>query len=301
MRPLSFMKDSPEQSSSLLFQEFAGLGLRPKHYPELLDKKPKLAWFEAITENYLNTGGRPLAVLEEIRKDYRVHLHGVSLNIGSQDALNREYLLKLKSLIKKIEPSLVTDHLCWGGAHGRNFHDLLPLAHTQKELLRISDRIKQVQDYLGHKIGLENVSSYVRYSIDEMEEWEFLNEISFRSDCLLLIDINNIYVNSVNHTLSAEKFIDQLSAERVVQIHLAGHTVMSSGFLFDTHDAAVCDEVWRLFAYAMRKWGPRPFMIERDGNIPTFSELFAELQMAEAHLKNRLPVRAEIQNAVAVL
>jgi hypothetical protein len=256
-----------------------GLGLRPAHYETILTESPVVDWFEIISENYLIPGGRPLHYLDRIRERYPMVMHGVSLSIGAQDPLNREYLRQLRGLADRIEPAWISDHLCWTGAHGLNAHDLLPLPYTEEALKHVAARVGEVQDFLGRRILLENVSSYVSYPESEMSEWEFLREIAERADCLILLDINNIFVSSVNHEFDPHEYLNGIPAERVWQFHLAGHR-NHGDYIIDTHDEPVIDSVWELYAAAVRRFGRVSTMIERDDNIPPLAELLAELGRA---------------------
>lgn len=256
-----------------------GLGLRTEHYQEILDTQPKVDWFEVISENYMIPGGKPLYYLDKIRSDYPMVMHGVSLSIGSVSPLDKQYLTALKQLSARIEPAWISDHLCWTGVHGINLHDLLPLSYTTETIHHVVDRISQVQDFLGRPILIENVSSYVSFKHAEMTEWEFINQIAQQSGCLLLLDINNIYVSSINHSFDAFEFIDAIDASRVQQIHLAGHE-NHGDYIIDTHDAPVVKAVWDLYAYAIRRFGPVSTMIERDDHIPPIAELIQELNHA---------------------
>lgn len=256
-----------------------GLGLRPAHYETVLNESLAVDWFEIISENYIVPGGKPLHYLDRIRERYPMVMHGVSLSIGSQDPLNREYLKQLRALAKRIEPQWISDHLCWTGAHGLNAHDLLPLPYTEEALKHVVRRVSEVQDFLGRRILLENVSSYVSYPESEMSEWEFLREIATRADCLILLDINNIYVSSINHEFNPHHYLDAIPVERVWQFHLAGHRNLGD-YIIDTHDEPVIDPVWELYARAVRRFGRVSTMIERDDNIPPLPELLAELDHA---------------------
>ena len=256
-----------------------GLGLRPTHYETILNDQPAVDWFEIISENYLVPGGRPLHYLDRIRERYPMVMHGVSLSIGAQDPLNREYLRQLRALADRIEPAWISDHLCWTGAHGLNAHDLLPLPYTEEALKHVAARVGEVQDILGRRILLENVSSYVSYPESEMSEWEFLREIAGRADCLILLDINNIFVSSVNHEFDPLTYLNAIPPERVWQFHLAGHR-NHGDYIIDTHDEPVIDPVWELYAAAVRRFGRVSTMIERDDNIPPLAELLAELDRA---------------------
>lgn len=258
-----------------------GLGLRTEHYADFHTRQPGVDWLEVISENYLVPGGRPLHHLERIRALYPMVMHGVSLSIGSTDALDRGYLRELKALIGRIEPAWVSDHLCWTGVDHHNLHDLLPLPCTEEALRHVADRVQQVQEALGRRILLENVSSYVSHAADAMSEWQFVAELAQRADCELLLDVNNVYVSSVNHGFDPRAYIDALPPERVRQIHLAGHEDHGD-HLIDTHDHPVCDAVWALYAHATRRLGAVPTMIERDDRMPPLGELLAELAQARA-------------------
>lgn len=263
-----------------------GLGLRVEHYADFLDasssgRRPAVDWLEVISENYLVPGGKPLAHLDRIRADYPMVMHGVSLSIGSTDPLDRTYLRELKALTRRIEPAWVSDHLCWTGVDHHNLHDLLPLPYTEEALRHVSERVQQVQEALGRRLLLENVSSYVSFEGDEMSEWEFIAELARRADCELLLDVNNVYVSSRNHGFDARRFIDAMPRERVRQIHLAGHEDHGD-HLVDTHDHPVCDAVWALYAHTVQRLGAVPTMIERDDHIPPLPELLAELDRARA-------------------
>jgi uncharacterized protein (UPF0276 family) len=258
-----------------------GLGLRTKHYEAILAGRPRVDWFEIISENYMVPGGKPLHYLDRIRAEYPLVMHGVSLSIGSTDPLNPEYLRALKALIERVQPAWVSDHLCFTGVHGRNLHDLLPLPYTEETARHVADRVAQVQDCLGRRILLENVSSYVSYKASDMTEWEFLRSVVERADCLLLLDVNNIYVSSYNHGFDPFAFLNAVPVERVQQMHLAGHRNLEQ-YIVDTHDEPVPDPVWELYEAAVRRFGPVSTMIERDDNIPELPELIAELDRARA-------------------
>jgi len=257
-----------------------GLGLRPDHYQTIIDNKPPVDWFEIITENYLVPGGKPLHFLEEIRKDYPVVMHGVSLSIGSMDPINMDYLAQVKQLANSIEAKWISDHLCWTGLNGLNAHDLLPLPYSEEAISHVAERISKVQDFLGRQILLENVSSYVTFKDSSLTEWEFINEVAKRSGCLLLLDVNNVYVSAFNHSFDPMLYINSLPKEIVQQIHLAGHTNCDT-HIIDTHDEPIVDEVWKLYEATISRFGQVSTMIERDDNIPPFEELFSELQKAK--------------------
>jgi uncharacterized protein (UPF0276 family) len=256
-----------------------GLGLRIPHYDEILATRPKVDWFEVLSENYLVPGGKPLYYLERIRANYPVVMHGVSLSIGGTDSLNRDYLKQLKTLADRIEPRWISDHLCWTGVGGLNLHDLMPLPYTEDAVQHVVSRVKQVQDFLGRKILLENVSSYVTYKQSQLTEWEFLAHIAEQADCLILLDINNIYVSSFNHGFDPADYLNGIPIERVQQFHLAGHQNCGN-YIVDTHDHPIINPVWALYETAVRRFGPVSTMIERDDNIPPLKELLAELDRA---------------------
>ena len=258
-----------------------GLGLRTEHLADFHPQRPAgVDWLEIISENFMVPGGKPLHHLDRIRADWPLVMHGVSLSIGGTDALDADYLRDLHALARRVQPAWVSDHLCWTGVQGRNLHDLLPLPLTEAALRHVASRVGQVQDLLGRRLVLENVSSYVRFAADEMSEHDFISALASRADCLLLLDVNNVYVNSVNHGFDARNYINTLPAERVVQIHLAGHSAGPDGLLIDTHDAPVCPAVWDLYAHTLRTVGWRPTMIERDDHIPALADLVAELHLA---------------------
>lgn len=258
-----------------------GLGLRPVHYPDFLREQQPVDWLEIISENYMVPGGKPLDMLDQILAKYPVAMHGVSLSIGSTDGLDAEYLVELKKLADHVQPLWISDHLCWTGVHGRNAHDLLPLPYSEEALRLVVKHVSQVQETLGQRILLENVSSYLDYHSSEMSEWEFLREVSEQADCLLLLDVNNIYVSSINHGFDAVKFLNHLPVERVQQIHLAGHSDHGD-YIVDTHDHPVAESVWELYRYTCERFGEVASMIERDDNIPELSELITELDRARS-------------------
>lgn len=251
-----------------------GVGLRRPHYAEIVENRPPMDWFEAISENFMVAGGRPLEVIDRVRTHYPMVMHGVSLSIGTTDPLNRDYLRDLAALARRIEPAWISDHLCWTGVAGRNLHDLLPLPHTEEVVAHVAGRIREVQDILGRRILLENISSYMTYAQSRLTEWDFLAAVATEADCAILLDINNIFVNAFNHGFDARRYIDAVPAERVVQFHLAGHSDHGS-YLLDTHDHPVRPEVWELYEYAVSVLGPVATLIEWDDNIPGFATLAA--------------------------
>ncbi len=258
-----------------------GLGLRTAHYEEIAAAPPPVDWFEILTENYLVAGGRPLDWLDRIRADYPMVMHGVSMSIGSTDPLDLDYLRQVKKLAQRVQPMWVSDHLCWTGIAAKNLHDLLPLPYTEEALRHVVSRVQTVQDVLGQRILLENVSSYVSYKDAELPEWEFLAEIARRADCLILLDVNNIYVSAYNHGFDADTYLTGIPADRVQQIHLAGHSNCGE-YIIDTHDAPIIDPVWALYGRAIARLGPVATMIERDDHIPPLAELLTELERARS-------------------
>lgn len=258
-----------------------GLGLRTVHYETVLAGDHNVDWFEVLSENYMVDGGKPLYYLDRIAERYPVVMHGVSLSIGGTDPLNRQYLRKLKALAQRCRPRWISDHLCWTGVAHINLHDLMPLPYTEEALAHVVERVGTVQDFLGRRILLENVSSYVSYSASVMTEWEFLREVAERADCDILLDVNNVYVSGINHGFEPATFIDSIPIGRVRQIHLAGHS-RHADYIVDTHDQPIVDPVWDLFEATIRRFGPVATMIERDDHIPALGELVGELDRARA-------------------
>lgn len=256
-----------------------GLGLRREHYEEVLRERARVDWFEIITENFLVAGGRPLHNLERIRADYPMVMHGVSLSIGSTAPLNRRYLRQVRDLAARIDAGWISDHLCWTGVDGTNLHDLMPLPYTEEAIRHVVKRVRQVQDFLGRRLVLENVSSYLQFRDSDMTEWEFISAIAEEADCELLLDVNNVYVSAVNHGFDPTTYLRGINPARVRQIHLAGH-LNRGRYLIDTHDSPVPAAVWELYAMAVKRFGAVPTMIERDANIPPLAELVAELDTA---------------------
>jgi uncharacterized protein (UPF0276 family) len=258
-----------------------GVGLRSVHFGHILSQWPRVDWFEVLSENYLDTGGRPLHVLERVAERYPVALHGVSLGIGNSDALDRDYLRKLKALAARVGAYWVSDHLCWTGVLGRNTHDLLPMPYTEEALRHTVERVRQVSETLERPLVLENPSSYVEFAASAMPEWEFLARLAERADCGLLLDVNNVYVSSFNHGFDPLVYIDAIPADRVVQYHVAGHTNKGT-HIIDTHSDPAIPEVWELYRRAWARTGPVATLYEWDENIPAFEVVHAEALKAVA-------------------
>ena len=258
-----------------------GLGLRTEYYDIILEQQPKVDWFEILTENYLVDGGKPLYFLDAIRQHYPMVMHGVSMSIGGTDPLDMQYLSQLKSLAQRVQPCWISDHLCWTAQGGHNLHDLLPLPYNEDAIKHVASRVKQVQEFLERQILLENVSSYVTYQHSDMSEWDFYRAVVEEADCLILLDINNIYVSARNHHFDPLDYLNAIPKQRVQQMHLAGHTDCGD-YVIDTHDHPVVDPVWRLYEEALKRYGPVSTMIERDDRFPPFNELMQELTQARA-------------------
>jgi uncharacterized protein (UPF0276 family) len=265
-----------------------GLGLRPPHYSDVLDGHPRVDWWEVISENFMVAGGNPRRVLRRVRERWPVVLHGVALSIGSVDPLDDDYLARLATLVAEVEPAIVSDHLCWSRFAGHSAHDLWPLPYTSESLAHVVDRVGRVQDRLGRRILLENPSSYVTFAANEIEEHEFLAEVARRADCGILLDVNNVYVSSMNHGWDPVAYIAALPGDRIGQIHLAGHTAHGT-HLLDSHDQPVCDAVWRLYREASARFGDVATMIERDDNIPALGDLIDELDLARTIATPAMP------------
>lgn len=269
-----------------------GLGLRTDFYQYVLDHRPPIDWFEINSENFFVSGGKPHYYLNAIRDHYTLVMHGVSLSIGGTDAVDHGYLKKLKALAEQVQPAWLSDHLCWTSFNGTNSHDLLPLPYTEEAISHVVERVSRVQDFLKQQILLENVSSYLTYKHSEMEEWEFVNEIANRADCKILLDINNIFVSARNHGFSELDYLQGITPSFVQQFHLAGHSDFGD-YIIDTHDHAIADPVWDLYRQALKRFGAVSTMIERDDNMPPFSELQSELQFAKTIAFEEIPALNE--------
>jgi uncharacterized protein (UPF0276 family) len=261
----------------------AGLGLRAPHVRHVLAERPRVPWFEVHSENYFAEGGPALAALDRVRADYPVALHGVGMSLGSTDPLSHEHLAKLDILIQRVEPALVSEHLCWSGVAGRHFNDLLPLPFTDEALAHVCVRVAEVQDFLGREIAVENISSYVAFAESAMPEWEFVAAVLRKTGCRLLLDVNNVYVNAVNHGFDADAYLAAMPGEAIAEIHLAGFDA-TGPCLIDTHSARVAPEVWALYRRTIARIGPRPTLIEWDLDLPEFAVLEAEAATAQVIL-----------------
>jgi len=269
-----------------------GVGLRPPHYRLIPGGGARADWYEVISENFMIRAGWPLIVLEKAREQSPIVFHGVSLNLGGTDPLRSDYLEELGILIKRFEPAWISDHLCWGAFGGHFTHDLLPLPYTEESLKHVAARIDQVQHRLGRRILIENVSSYLTYRHSTMPEWEFLNAVAQRADCGILLDVNNIHVNAQNHGFSAAEYIERICAQRVAQIHLAGHSDAGT-HLVDTHDHPVSEPVWQLLRLALERCGRVSTLIEWDARIPEFEQLTAHMERARAIERTVVSERSE--------
>ncbi len=265
-----------------------GVGFRLPHYHRVVDDRPPMDWFEVISENFMVDGGSPLWWLERLQAAYPVVPHGVSMSLGG--AFDATHLARLKRLVDALDPPWVSDHICWTGSAHANTHDLLPVPYTRDMIDRMADRIRRVQDVLGRPFAVENASSYLTYRDSVMPEWAFVAELVDRADCGLLLDVNNAFVSSVNHGFDPATYLAEVPADRVVQMHLAGHSIMDEGYRLDTHDHPVCDEVWELFRLAVSRVGPVSVLVEWDGLIPSWERLSEEAAMARG-------IRAEVLGA----
>jgi len=273
-----------------------GVGLRTVHFGHILAKRPKVDWFEVLSENFMDTGGRPMYVLDQVAEAYPVALHGVSLGIGNTDPLDREYLRKLKDLAHRTRAHWVSDHLCWTGVAGRNVHDLLPMPYTEEALRHTVERVRAVSDRLERPLVLENPSSYVEFAASTMPEWEFLARLAEAADCGLLLDVNNVYVSSFNHGFDPDLYVDAIPSDRVVQYHLAGHSNKGT-HIVDTHSDHAVAEVWELYRRAWRRTGPVATLYEWDEDIPDFDVVHREALKARALQGEAVTTAASIHGA----
>ena len=264
----------------------AGIGLRSPHHEALLAEKPAVAFIEAHTENYFHDGGPAVRALERARSIYPLSLHGVGLGLGSVDGPDPEHLERVRRAVRRFEPALVSEHACWGHVGGEYFNDLLPLPYTEEAVRLLAKHVKQAQDFLGRQLLIENVSAYVSFEHSRLSEWEFLRAVSDESGCGLLLDVNNIFVSSRNLGVDAQAFLAGIPAERVGEIHVAGHA-RKDHVLIDDHGSVVCEEVWSLLAQAVARFGPKPTLVEWDNDIPPLATLVGEAQRADAILEER--------------
>ena len=260
-----------------------GLGLRSEHFDHILNESPEVDWFEVISENFMDSFGRPRQILKQIAEKYPVVMHGVSMSIGSKDPLNFDYLKSLKTLADEVQPAWISDHLCWTGVLTTNSHDLLPLPLNEESLKHVCDRINQIQDYLERPIVVENPSTYASFKNSNIPEWEFLKLMTEETGCGLLLDVNNVYVSSFNNDFDPVEYIQGIPHDKIVQMHLAGHQNMGN-YIVDTHDREVTDQVWKLFQMTYQLANEASILLEWDGNIPAFDVYHAELMKSKKHM-----------------
>ena len=272
------------QVAKKLIPAEAGIGIRHVHFREMLERLPDIGWLEAHSENYFGDGGQPLYYLEQLRAHYPLSLHGVGMSVGSASPLDQTHLKKLKKLCDRFEPGLVSEHLCWGRVGEYHLNELLPLPYTEEALAHVVQRIEEVQNFIGRKMLIENLSSYLEYEHSTIPEWEFLAETARRSGCGILLDVNNIYVNACNHDFDPRKYIEAIPADTIGEIHLAGFE-QRDGLLIDTHSRKVTDDVWDLYQFTINMIGPRPSLIEWDADIPELDVLLEEASKAQSILQ----------------
>lgn len=289
------MSPSSDSASSLIPAK-AGIGLKPQHYKEILESQPALDWFEAHTENYMGAGGAPHYYLEKIRRDYPLSLHGVGLSLGSDEALSLEHLNRIKAVVDRYQPGLVSEHISWSIHEGRYLNDLLPLPYTEESLTLVCDHIDQVQRHLQRQILVENPSTYLQFKMSNMEEPDFLNEVTRRTGCGILLDVNNVYVSCENHGWDAKAYMRRIRPERVGEYHLAGHAlkkIKGRTIRIDDHGSNISHDVWDLFDYTLKHIGVRPGLVEWDTNIPSLMTLLQEAERAESCLGKYRPKRGQ--------
>ena len=273
----------------------AGIGLRAPHYGEVLNQRPAIGWLEVHSENFFGDGGEHLYFLEQIREYYPLSLHGVGLSLGSTDAFDDTHLTKLKHLIERFQPDLVSEHVCWGSVGHRHLNDLLPLPYTEEALDHMVDRVSQAQDILGRQILIENVSSYLEFAVSDIPEWEFVATVAQRAGCGILLDVNNIYVNACNHSFDSALYLDAIPAQYIKEIHLAGfsvNTIDDTEILIDTHSRPVADAVWALYSETVQRFGAIPTLIEWDMNLPSLDTLLDQAQRADAIINEQHAIPA---------
>lgn len=278
-----------------------GVGLRAPHFSHILEHWPAVDWFEIISENYIDSQGRPRYVLDQIAERYPIVMHGVSLSIGSTDPLDFDYLKKLKTLSTAIDAKWISDHVCWTGVAGKNTHDLLPIPYNEETLQHVASRVRQAQDFLERPLILEDPSSYVTFAASTMHEWEFLSALTEKTGCGLLLDVNNVYVSAINHDFDPAEYIENLPWESIVQFHLAGHTNMGD-YCIDTHDGQVIDPVWQLYRLAHQRTGGVSTLLEWDANIPDFATMHAEVLKAQKFIAGEsIPVEPPSQETAVTV
>jgi uncharacterized protein (UPF0276 family) len=284
---LSESNDMPANRFNGFTEYGVGIGLRIPHYNHIFERKPVVDWFEIISENFMVDGGRPLHVLDQILEQYRVVQHGVSMYFGSVEPLNREHLRRLKALVRRTKTPWLSDHLCWGSVDGTYSHDLLPMPYTFEAAKNTAQKIREARDFLEVPVVVENVSSYAEFHASEMTEWQFLTEVVEDADCGILLDVNNIYVSSRNHRFDPYEYVNNVPRERVAQIHIAGHSKFEK-YILDTHDHAVIDPVWQLYARAIELIGPTATLLEWDDRIPSFDEVHGEALKANRYVPEKV-------------
>ncbi len=268
-----------------------GIGLRHQHYEEIFATEPAIPWFEVLTDNFMGTGGLPIHYLSRIAARYPIVMHSVGLSIGSTDPLDQVYLAELKALKECYHPAWLSEHLCWTSVHGNHFHDLMPLPYTDEVVTHVAERIRQVQDFFGEQILIENVSSYLNFRDSTLTEWDFVTAVASAADCYLLLDINNIYVSSQNHQFDPMAYLSGIPVDRVKQFHLAGFEDYGS-HLLDSHSRPIADDVWTLYRSALKRFGPVPGLIEWDAEIPPLDVLLAEVEKAEGCMRDCCDIAA---------
>jgi len=275
-----------------------GIGLRSVHFEHILENKPRIDWFEILSENYLDTGGRPLNVVDQIAERYPVVLHGVSLSVGSTDPIDFDYLAKLKALGKRIGARWISDHLCWTGVSGLNVHDLLPMPYTDESLRYTIERVRTIQDFMERPIALENASTYLEFNVSTWPECDFIAQLAEEADCGILLDVNNVYVSSFNHGFDPKAYVDKIPTDRVVQIHLAGHTNKGTHIL-DTHNDHVIDVVWDLYRHTFQRMGGVSTLLEWDADIPSFEVVHGEALKAKRYREGKPAELQELEEVAA--
>ena len=284
------MQDRQSVSCSAPIPASAGVGLRAEHYRDISEQLPPVGWLEVHSENYFGEGGVPHHYLTRLRADYPVSFHGVGMSIGTTDKLDTEHLNSLKDLIHRYQPGMVSEHLSWSSVDGRFYNDLLPLPYTEESLRHLADQVNYVQDFLNHRILIENASTYLEYTDSTIPEWEFINSLAEQTGCGILLDVNNVFVSARNHGFDPARYIRKINKHHVGEIHLAGHTVKTFGeteVRIDTHNCLVCDEVWELYGGALKRLGPRPTLLEWDTDLPPLEVLLREAATAQSMIEQQ--------------